>query len=292
MDVVHVNPVAIFGMFALLYLINFIVMLSWQLVAPLQWIRVYLDSKDVFDRYVDSYGLCSNDNALPFVIVIVILNISTLLVANWWAYQARNIETEYGESRYIGISMASILQAWCMGIPILIVVWDNPQAKFFVEAGIIFVTALAVLLLIFIPKSFAIRADRIKAAEENKRLAYSSFTNRARKSNSFPEELNPAASVIDDFNRFNGNEKVEEQISALQASEEAEALPDIPQQEHYDGAVAQESANASRSSLSRRSLLQNISKSFRFSLVNGESTEDNNAESFRGIRVTHNPRVS
>ena len=158
-DFVHVTPVSIFGMFAALYLVNFIVMLTWQLVAPLQWIRVYLDSKDVFDRYVDSYGLCSSDNALPFVIVIVILNISILLVGNWWAYQARNIETEYGESRYIGISMASILQAWCMGIPILIVVWDNPQAKFFVEAGIIFVTALAVLLLVFIPKSFAIRAD-------------------------------------------------------------------------------------------------------------------------------------
>jgi 7 transmembrane sweet-taste receptor of 3 GCPR len=299
-DFVQVTPVSIFGTFAVLYLINFIVMLSWQLVAPLQWIRVYLDSKDVFDRFVDSYGLCSSDNALPFVIVIVILNISILLVGNWWAYQARNIETEYGESRYIGISMASILQAWCMGIPILIVVWDNPQAKFFVEAGIIFVTALAVLLLVFIPKSFAIRADRIKAAEENKRLAYSSFTNRARKSNAFPEEQNPTFAALNDVS--NGNidfstepsEQTGEKTAPRepQTPEEADVPPEIPPEEHHDEATALASTNGSRRRMSRRSLLDSLSKSFRLSTVNGESAVDNNSESMRGIRVIHNPRVS
>ena len=101
----------------------------------MEWHRVPRDATDIFDRPVESYGNCSNADALPFAIALLILNISILIMANWWAYQSRNIETEYHESRYIGITMASILQAWCMGIPILIVVWENPQAKFFVESG-------------------------------------------------------------------------------------------------------------------------------------------------------------
>jgi len=180
LDFIHVTSFDIICTFTLLYILNLAVMLTWTFLSPLKWQRIYRDSTDIFDRFVESYGTCSNSDALPFVVVILILNISILIVANWWAYQARNIETEYHESRYIGISMASILQAWCMGIPILIVVWDNPQAKFFVEAGIIFVTALAVLLLVFIPKFLAIRTDRQKAVEETKRLAYTNFTARSK----------------------------------------------------------------------------------------------------------------
>jgi len=81
-----------------------------------------------------------------------------------------------------------LLQAWCMGVPILIVVWDNPSARFFVEAGIVFVTALAVLLLIFIPKVLAIRSERIQKAQEEKRGAYNNFQARAKSRQDFDDD--------------------------------------------------------------------------------------------------------
>lgn len=180
LDFIHMTSLDFFVSFTILFGLNLAVMIPWTLIAPLEWNRVPASSTDIFDRPIESYGICSNGDSLPFVIAILIFNISALLVANWWAYQARNIETEYHESRYIAISMASVLQAWCMGIPILIVVWENPQAKFFVEAGIIFITALAVLLLIFIPKMLSIRADRLKVSEDSKRQAYNLFQARSR----------------------------------------------------------------------------------------------------------------
>lgn len=142
--------------------LNFVVLLAWTLVTPLKWTRTPLETTDVFDRAITLYGSCSNEDALPFYIVIVVLNVGFLTLANWWAFKSRNIETEYRESRYIAISMASVLQAWCMGVPILIVVQEYPIAKFFVEAVIVFVTALVVLLLVYVPKALVIHKDLIQ----------------------------------------------------------------------------------------------------------------------------------
>lgn len=172
----------------IVFSLNFVVLLTWTLVAPLEWTRTVQPSRDIFDRYVSSYASCTNDDALAFSIVIVVLNVGFLLLANWWAYVSRNIETEYRESLYIGISMASVLQAWCMGVPILIVVWDYPSAKFFVGAGIVFVTALALLLLVYSPKVLAIRADHIKRRREEKRDAYPQHKDRSRNNDVFDEE--------------------------------------------------------------------------------------------------------
>jgi len=68
-----------------------------------------------------------------------------------------------------------------MGIPILIVVSDNPQARFFVQAGIIFVTAVAALLLVYVPKMLAVKTDRLKVEEESKRLAYTTFKSESQR---------------------------------------------------------------------------------------------------------------
>jgi hypothetical protein len=187
-DFIRVTSLDIFMMLGIVFSLNFVVLLTWTLVAPLEWTRTFLHSTDIFDRYVASYGSCTNEDALAFSIVIVVLNVGFLLLANWWAYVSRNIETEYRESRYIGISMASVLQAWCMGVPILIVVWDNPSAKFFVEAGIVFVTALAVLFLIYVPKVLAIRADHIQRIREEKRNAYPRHGHRSRRNDVLDED--------------------------------------------------------------------------------------------------------
>jgi hypothetical protein len=286
-------------------------MINWQLVAPLEWTRVDRDSTDVFDRAVESYGLCTNDGALPFVVVIVIMNIGALIVANWWAYQARNIETEYHESRYIGIAMASILQAWGMGIPILIVVWDNPQAKFFVEAGIIFVTALAVQLLIFVPKVLAVRNDRIKDAEEEKRhtaATTTTSTTQDRKkefevpsrSKSVEGDSDKEDSVADYAEILQASQDISAAAAALEAegnrgSSDSNESISMEENAHAQGLESQ-SPNGSKRSALRGSFVDSLAKSMRFSSgalsLSGDGGDGSFTDSVGGIRVMHNPRVS
>ena len=297
-------------------LLNLVVLIPWTVLAPLEWTRTLRDSTDTFDRAVESYGSCTNENALPFVIVILVLNVGVLLLANWRAYQSRNIETEYHESRYIGISMASVLQAWCMGVPILIVVWDNPSAMFFVEAGIVFVTALAVLLLIFVPKVLAIRSERIQRAQEEKRGAYNKFQARAKSSRGYDDDSeefaveNAAATVAangatkDDSSKYNPKKS----SSTAEATISSEFTKPPPQ----DAAEADGTAAAARvaavgvavvgiaaatsndesesSSPSRRNTLRS-SISARL-LQGGAMKSDENTEGVGGIKIIHNPRSS
>jgi hypothetical protein len=187
LDFIHVSPVDILGTFAWMVSINLILMITWTLVSPLEWSRVKGEERDVFERLFQSYGTCESDDSVLFVVLIIVTNVIFLILGNWWNYISRNIETEYGESRYIGISMAATLQAWGMGIPILVVVWDNPQARFFVESGIIFVTSLAFLATVYLPKVLALRADRAKT-NDGKTEAFSNYQARAKQPNDYEDE--------------------------------------------------------------------------------------------------------
>ena len=291
--------------------LNLAVLIPWTVVAPLEWTRTLRNSTDIFDRYVESYGSCSNENALPFVIVVLLLNVGILLLANWWAYQSRNIETEYQDSRYIGISMASVLQAWCMGVPILIVVWDNPSAKFFVEAGIVFVTALGVLLLIFTPKVLAIRWDRMQRAQEKKRSAYNKFQARSQSSRrDFDDEdsegteekaaSNGAAAGVSDED-LAGESQHKNSMSTAEATNSSEFTKPPPQDAADAAGVvaatgvpaaaedATATSNGSGSPIRRASLRKSISARL---LQSGAIKSDEISKRIGGIKILRNPMVS
>lgn len=165
---------------------NALILVIWTLVSPPAWSRTDTDATDPFDRSLESYGRCSSEHDVLFFGFILVANASILIVANWWSYQTRHIETEYDESRYIGISVGSFLQAWGLGVPILLVLEENPQAKFFVLTAIDFVTSISVLLLIFIPKMYAVKTDRMRDQEENRRQMYLTFRGRTRQGESEP----------------------------------------------------------------------------------------------------------
>ena len=56
----------------------------------------------------------------------------------------------------------SLLQAWLTGIPLLVIVRGNPSALFVVGAVVLFLTSLAILLLIFVPKIDYLQVQRKK----------------------------------------------------------------------------------------------------------------------------------
>ena len=172
----------IFVMCGILLSLNTVLLVVWTLVSPLEWTRVDESATDVFNRSTSSYGVCESDNSIAFVSLIGFVNFGLLLLGNWASYQCRNIETEYNESRYIGISMAATLQAWCMGVPILIVVWHNPQGRFYVQAGIVFVTTQAVLSTLYVPKVLHLYAARKKTRHDSGRESFAQIQQKSKMS--------------------------------------------------------------------------------------------------------------
>ena len=162
-----------------------------------------------------------------------------------------------------------------MGIPILIVVWDTPQAKFFVETGIIFVTSLAFLLLIYVPKVMASITDRKNAIAEEKKKAYSSFIeNRAKRENDFDDDGDGDGGK-DDADSYSGelaansNETTDDT-----GNEKAEPVVE-PRKD--------ESPDSSNGPAKRPSRLM---------MFGGAMKLDEQSDGTTGLKIIHNPRVS
>lgn len=218
------GPLDTFKTLAVLLVVNVAILLSWTLVAPLTWVRVEGDSKDAFERSTDSWATCSPESgtkALPFVVTWIVFNLGSLIFAIVLAYRGRDVETDHHENRYIAISMASILQAWAMGIPIMIVVRDSPQARFFVELGIIFVTCSAILLLVYVPKILSVRTDRKKQMEEERRNTRRHVSSRVGRS---PESDSEEEEEEDDDNVGNPQAGVESVVPAAMPSSSTSPL--------------------------------------------------------------------
>jgi 7 transmembrane sweet-taste receptor of 3 GCPR len=180
LDFIIVSMRDIFVTAAILLTPNVIVLLTWTIRSPLEWTRVQQSTTDMFGRHTESFGECSSEDAYIYAIVICAINFVFLMLGNWAVYQSRNIETEYNESRYVAVSLFAVLQAWCMGIPILAVTYDNPQGRFYVMCGIIFVTAQSILSLVYIPKMLNLRQARkiAQKQEDPKRKAYAAYASR------------------------------------------------------------------------------------------------------------------
>lgn len=138
--------------FIALLLSNIIILTVWTVLAPLKWNRKIV-SIDKFTRTIESFGQCISEGNdwLVYIILLIVVNGALLIFGNYQAYRARSISTEFSESRYVALAMASIFQVFFIGIPLMALV-VMPSAQLFVRAGIVIVICLAVQLLVFVPK--------------------------------------------------------------------------------------------------------------------------------------------
>ena len=83
------------------------------------------------------------------------------------AYRARAVQVEFGESTYIALIILSLLQALFIGTPLLVMSSDNPSALYFIKAAVLFITSMAVLSLMFVPKLMHVRRQS-KGGPSNK----------------------------------------------------------------------------------------------------------------------------
>ena len=143
--------------FILLLVSNVIVLVFWTVNNPLRYVRVDSIGTDAWNRVIATYGQCrygGDDRSMsfPYWILLGLLNVGTLFFANYQAYRARNITSDYSESTYIGIAMASLLQAALIGSPVMVLVQDSPLAFYLTSCFVYFIVSFGILCLIFIPK--------------------------------------------------------------------------------------------------------------------------------------------
>uniref|UniRef100_A0A7S4JBK6 G-protein coupled receptors family 3 profile domain-containing protein n=1 Tax=Odontella aurita TaxID=265563 RepID=A0A7S4JBK6_9STRA len=146
---VRVTHRVFFVSFAILFTLNFSLILTWTFVDPLQWKRLPVESEKW-----NSYGSCKGTGTASKVIVslVVLVNTAALLLACFEAYKARNHSDEFSESKYLGVALYSWLQLTLVGCPILFLIDDgNPTAKYFLHCSLLFVVCMSMLMLIFAP---------------------------------------------------------------------------------------------------------------------------------------------
>ena len=131
----------------LVFALNAVLLLCWTLIDPLTWTRQYTDT-------TNSYGSCkSNGNAsVAFASLLILVNGAALMIACTRAYQARHLDEEFSESRWIGVACASWIQVIVIGVPVLLLTQTQPIAQYFTQTALIFLVCSSMLLLLFVPK--------------------------------------------------------------------------------------------------------------------------------------------
>lgn len=85
--------------FAVLVL-NLIVLTVMSVLDPIQYSIIYTGF-DEFGRPNSSYGSCDFKPVFPYLITLALINGGIILFAIYQAWEARNLSTEFAESRYV-----------------------------------------------------------------------------------------------------------------------------------------------------------------------------------------------
>ncbi|CAB9519450.1 acid type B receptor subunit 2 [Seminavis robusta] len=129
-------------------MVDVAILVAWTITDPLVWHREVIRS-DQFGAPMESLGYCISDSWKAWGAAMGALHLSLLGVACYMSYRARDIPTMYQEGKFVSIAMISNLQIFVVGVPILIIVGNDPQTAFFVRSVIIWMNDLAVLVCIF-----------------------------------------------------------------------------------------------------------------------------------------------
>eukprot|EP00977_Amphora_coffeiformis_P000955 scaffold202_cov180-Amphora_coffeaeformis.AAC.7 len=169
----------------LLLVANFIILVCWTLFDPIHYKRIPSSSTDLWNRVVSSHGMCrmpEERTPLPYMILLGCVNGGALMFAMYQAYRARDIQTEFAESKYIAIAFASLAEAALVGLPVLILNRDNSLVTYVQTTIFCALLCLAILGLIFVPKIVHQRNYDAAQAEkkEKKRIHVTGLDPRAQ----------------------------------------------------------------------------------------------------------------
>lgn len=120
----------------ILILVNVVFLLIWTFMDPLTWER-----EEVKNQPWNTYGKCSLGQgvaAKTMLSCIIVVCAVSFIMTVWQAFRARNISSEFSESKYLGIAVFSWVQLLLVGVPVLFLVDDdNVVAKYSLVVGLL-----------------------------------------------------------------------------------------------------------------------------------------------------------
>ena len=107
---------------------------------------------DLNDPDSPTMGWCMSEDSVWFIGMLFVFNIGILLLSLVQSYECQRITTEYFESNWVTIAIATTAQAWFIGLPLLVLIDTNPTLWFILVSSTVLCTTLPILLFIFVPK--------------------------------------------------------------------------------------------------------------------------------------------
>jgi ABC-type sugar transport system substrate-binding protein len=143
---------------------NIFCLTCWTIWDPVQYVRKAHPGTDEWNRVISTYGVCEVQSK-AFGFILVAINLSAVIIANWQAYEARHIQSEFSESKYIALSMVCLLQAVLTAVPMLFLTMELPLVHYVVSCMTVSVCCLSIILLIFVPKISAAQNEKARLKE-------------------------------------------------------------------------------------------------------------------------------
>ncbi|GBG34913.1 Metabotropic glutamate receptor-like protein E [Hondaea fermentalgiana] len=187
--------------------VDILILSVWTAVDPLHWARGEAVSVTIQNTpgvvLEVSSGMCSSDYPGGFVAALAVVHVSILIGGHVMLYKVRNVSAQFLERRYLLIILYTSLQLLVLGIPLLFAVGSDPLARFLCLSGIIFLTDLAVLGLIFIPKIRSQARHKGKSADEMadsiRKSSHNSTSDGVRSSAALEDQLERARAVNEEL---------------------------------------------------------------------------------------------
>ncbi|CAB9528067.1 acid type B receptor subunit 1 [Seminavis robusta] len=130
---------------------NVLFLAIWTGVDPMYYSREEVCGAGDFS----SVGHCKAGDtkvSVAMASLIGIINITALILANVEAYRARWLNEHLSEFRYMFINLLGILQVGIIGVPLIMLLAEEPVASYFLISILLFLVAESTLLLMFVPK--------------------------------------------------------------------------------------------------------------------------------------------
>jgi len=162
-------------------LVECTILVVFQIVSPQIWEREVLD--DVDGYATESEGGCASDSGLWFWFALVVFHILSLMYALILCFQTKNIPSDFAETSHIFLAVMFLFQVMMLGVPVSVMVMDDPIVFYFVRAFAVFLQNFSVLVIIFSPKMYRIYSGEdtsasVRASVASGRITKSQVSNR------------------------------------------------------------------------------------------------------------------
>ena len=145
--------------------ITIVILAVWTAIDPWQWERHPVDEDE---PQGESYGRCSSDHDIVFILVLAVVMLGATVLAGLMAWKTKDVDSKFSESNWIFTTIVLQFQVLVVGIPILIIVQRaSADATYMGRVLLIWTMAMSTLVLMFVPKLLPILLPKLSQRLSN-----------------------------------------------------------------------------------------------------------------------------